>query len=163
MLFILISCNKSKKGKFNFQVKSVKDAKVEIPITHGICWSSSNDNLVIDSFRIALIESNLNMFYDTSLLSYTVYGHAMSKKNSVIAINQIHIAERLNNDTAINCDGIIEITPILTLEVAENKKGSNEYFHFTNEIALSSIHFGENIFQFICLNKKQTISLFQNK
>ena len=48
--------------------------KIEIPVTYTISWWSYQNDLVIDSLKIKIIESKLNLFNSKSLISYSVYG-----------------------------------------------------------------------------------------
>ena len=171
IIFLLITlntiffsfCTNNSNERKNVFGKVSRTPTNEIPVTSDLWWSVHQDSLQIDSFIVKIIESNLNLFNDTSLISYTVYGHVNTLKNSKAEIKQVHISERVNNDPSISFDGLIEITPIVSFSVSENTKSSVHHFHFTNEILLSSIHWGENTIKFTCLNKIQTIQLNQNK
>ena len=90
-------------------------------------------------------------------------GHLTYKGHWEPTIEAIHISERINLDTTLACDRIIEITPVI--EDKQNKKvdGGIKNFNFTNEHTISSNHWGTNRIKFICGQKEQIIDLQQTK
>ena len=42
--------------------------KIEIPVTYNIGWWSYQDDLIIDSLKVEIVESELNLFNSKSLL-----------------------------------------------------------------------------------------------
>lgn len=136
--------------------------KIEIPVTYTIGWWSYQDDLVIDSLKIKIIESKLNLFNSKSLISYSVYGK-MKIDNSYWEpnIKEIHLSERIENDSLR--DRIIEITPIISVTEIDNKKDGLKKFKFTNEHTIISNGWGNNTLKFICGDKEQIIKLQQRK
>lgn len=137
--------------------------KLEIPVTYNIGWWSDQKALNVDSLKIDIVESRLNLFNSKSLISYKIFGHLEYKGHWQPIIKEVHISERLNRDTTLHCDRIIEITPVI--EDKENKKvieGADK-FEFTNEHQITSNHWGINRIKFVCGRKEQTIELQQSK
>ncbi|TGD59481.1 hypothetical protein [Flavobacterium humi] len=137
--------------------------KVEVPITYTIGWWANQKALTIDTLEIKVIESELNLFNSKSLISYNVAGQLICERHWQPKIKEIHISERINLDTLLHCDRIIEITPVI--EVGENRKakGSKSNFSFKNEHTIISNHWGINRIKFVCGNKEQIIELLQRK
>jgi len=137
--------------------------KLEIPVTYNIGWWSNQETLSIDSLNIEIVESNLNLFNSESLISYKVSGHLNYEGHWQPKIKEVHISERLNNDTTLYYDRIIEITPII--KVKENKKvnGGSDKFEFKNEHIITSNYWGMNRIKFVCEQNEQVIELQQKK
>ena len=137
--------------------------RIEIPVTYNIGWWSYQKALNIDSLKIDIIESRLSLFNSKSLIAYKVFGHLKYTGNWQPIIEEVHISERINRDTTLNCDRIIEITPVI--KVKENKKnnGGTDKFEFKNEHVITSNHWGINRIKFICGQKEKTIELRQVK
>jgi hypothetical protein len=136
--------------------------KIEIPVIYNIGWWSSQDDLVIDSLIIKIIESKLNVMNFKSLISYTVYGKIKSNNGHWESkIKEIHLSERIEKDSLKN--RIIEITPILSVTKKVNEKNGVKKFEFTNEHTIISNDWGNNTIKFICGNKEQIINLQQRK
>ncbi|MDP4201481.1 MAG: hypothetical protein Q8861_02210 [Bacteroidota bacterium] len=135
----------------------------EIPITYNMGWWSNQKALTVDSLRIEIIESKLNLFSSKSLIAYVVRGHLNYRGYWQPFIKEIHISERINSDTTLNCDRIIEITPVIE-NIEKSKANQGSYpFEFRNEHTITSNHWGINHIRFICGQKKQTIELQQFK
>ncbi|MDD4971974.1 MAG: hypothetical protein PHT07_21315 [Paludibacter sp.] len=136
---------------------------VEIPVTYNIGWWSDQKALNIDSLQVDIVESRLNLFNSKSLVAYKVSGHLTYKGQWQPKIKEVHISERINLDTTLHCDRIIEITPVI--EDKENKKvnGGTYKFDFKNEHIIKSNHWGINKIKFICGQKEKTIGLQQVK
>jgi len=136
---------------------------LEIPVTYNIGWWSDQKALNIDSLQVDTIESRLNLFNSKSLIAYKVIGHLDYEGQWQPRIKEVHISERINLDTTLHCDRIIEITPVI--EDKENKKvnGGSDKFEFKNEHIITSNHWGINRIKFICGLKEKTIKLQQVK
>ncbi len=137
--------------------------KVEIPITYNIGWWANQKDLTIDTLEIQTVESKLNLFNSKSLISYKVAGQLTYEGHWQPKIKEVHISERINLDTLLNCDRIIEITPIVEVEENLKKNGKKNKFEFKNEHIITSNHWGINRIKFVCGNKEQTIELQQRK
>lgn len=136
--------------------------KIEIPVTYNIGWWSNQNNLIIDSLKIKIIESKLNLFNSKSLISYSVYGKIKFKEvNWEPVINEIHLSERIEKDSLKN--RIIEITPIISDIEKDKPKNGVKNFKFTNEHTILSNGWGTNTIKFICGDKEQIIKLHQSK
>lgn len=136
--------------------------KIEIPVTYNIGWWSYQDDLIIDSLKIEIIESKLNLFNSKSLISYSVYGKMnFDDGHWEPNIEQIHLSERIEKDSLRN--RIIEITPIISVTEKDNSKKGVKKFKFTNQHTIISNGWGNNTIKFICGNKEQRIELIQRK
>lgn len=49
-------------------------ARTKIPVTCQVGWWPSQRQLTIDSFRVEIVESKLNLFNNESLFAYSVFG-----------------------------------------------------------------------------------------
>jgi len=150
----------------NFGSKGIfepRNPRLKIPITYNIGWWSDQKALTVDSLKIEIIESRLSLFNSKSLIEYKVSGHLKYTGHWQPKIKEVHISERMNPDTTLHCDRIIEITPVV--EVKENKKatGGTDKFEFRNEHTITSNHWGINRIKFICGQKEKTIELHQFK
>lgn len=155
--------------------KEPRDPKIEIPVTYEIGWWSSQDSLIIDSFKVEIVESRLNLFNSKSLLKYTVKGKIFNSKLWEPFIEKIHISERFLrrykgnripfalNDTSKIPEAVIEITPIVKEISNDDYKGEGISFEFENEIKLKSFHWGKNWVRFKCGDKWQDVFLQQSK
>ena len=141
-------CTNNKNAKNYIIDQSPRKPKNEIPVIYDFSWQVYQSSLDVDSLKVKVIESNLTMFNDKSLISYTVYGQINSTKNSVAKIGNVHLSERVNNDSTVKCDGIIEITPIVFMDVEQNALQKKVKFRFTNEMIVNSIHWGNNEIKF---------------
>jgi len=140
-----------------------KKPKLEIPVTYNIGWWSKQKEIDIDSLKIDIVESKLSIFNSKSLIAYNVIGHLKLEKHWKPIIMQVHISERINTDSTINCDRIIEITPIVN-DIENNKvKAISDRFEFRNEHIINSNHWGINRIRFVCGQKEHTIELHQLK
>lgn len=136
--------------------------KIEIPITYNIGWWSYQDHLIIDSLKIEIIESQLNLFNSKSLISYSVYGKMkFDDGHWEPDIENIHLSERIEKDSLKS--RIIEITPIISVNEKDNRKGGVKKFNFKNEHTIISNGWGNNTIKFICGNKEQIVTLHQRK
>jgi hypothetical protein len=136
--------------------------KVEIPVIYNIGWWSNQNNLIIDSLKIKIIESKLNLCNSKSLISYSVYGKMKFEEvNLEPVINEIHLSERIEKDSLKN--RIIEITPIISDIEKDKPKNGVKNFNFTNEHTILSNGWGTNTIKFICGDKVQIIKLHQRK
>ncbi|MWB92885.1 hypothetical protein GON26_00760 [Flavobacterium sp. GA093] len=138
-----------------------RNSKIEIPVTYNIGWWAYQDDLTIDSLKIVIIESKLNLFNSKSLISYSVYGKMKYDGHWEPEIKNVHLSERIEKDSVKN--RIIEITPIISVKENETLKGGIKQFKFKNEHTIISNQWGNNTIKFICGNKEQIIILQQRK
>ncbi len=150
-------------GRKNILSKEPRRPKLEIPVTYNVGWWSSQEALSIDSLNIEIVESKLNLFNSKSLISYRVSGKLTYEGHWKAIIDEVHISERINFDTTLNCDRIIEITPVIDDIKDEKANGGIDRFEFKNEHTIVSNHWGINRIKFICGQKEQTIELRQSK
>jgi hypothetical protein len=150
-------------GRKNILSTEPRKPKLEIPVTYNIGWWSDQKALTVDSLQVDIIESKLNLFNSKSLISYKVSGLLNYEGHWQPTISEVHISERINLDTTIHCDRIIEITPIIEDKENKNAKGGSDKFEFKNEHTITSNHWGINRIKFICGQKEQTIELRQSK
>ncbi|WP_188051740.1 hypothetical protein [Flavobacterium sp. GP15] len=149
-------------GKNGIFSTEPRKPKIEIPVTYNIGWWSYQDDLTIDSLKIEIIESKLNLFNSKSLVSYSIYGKMkFDDGHWEPKIESVHLSERIEKDSLKN--RIIEITPIISVSEKDNEKGGFKKFNFKNEHTIISNGWGNNIIKFICGNKEQIIRLQQTK
>jgi hypothetical protein len=137
--------------------------KYEIPIKYTIGWWAHQEDLTIDSFKVTIEESKLNLFNAKSLISYSIIGQVKIKNTWQPSIREVHISERINSDSTQSFDRIIEITPIVGVEENKNLNGGVTTFKFKNEHTIVSNKWGINKIKFICGQKEQIIELKQRK
>jgi len=135
----------------------------EIPITYNVGWWTNQEAISVDSLKIEIVESKLNLFNNQSLIAYEVSGQLTNKQGWKASIKEVHISERINLDTALHCDRIIEITPIVKFKEHEKLEILSERFKFRNEHTIVSNHWGINRIKFVCGQKEQVIALRQRK
>ncbi|MBK7030028.1 MAG: hypothetical protein IPH45_12810 [Bacteroidales bacterium] len=133
---------------------------IEVPVTYNIGWWNDQKAFKVDSLKIDIVESRLNLFNSKSLISYKVIGHL---ENKGYFINEVHISERINLDTTLNCDRVVEITPVIKDKRITKVNNETNKFEFKNEHIINSNHWGINRIKFICGLKEQTIELHQIK
>ncbi|MCX2680147.1 hypothetical protein OOZ15_09370 [Galbibacter sp. EGI 63066] len=143
--------------------KKTRKPKIEIPETFRVGWWSNQEKLIIEGFSVEIIQSELNLFNNKSLISYTINGKIKPDGDWVSYVKEIHISERLNKNTTPNCDRIIELTPIVAVKKGKKMNGAVEKFKFTNEYIITSGHWGVNRIKLVCGTKEQTIELKQTK
>ena len=137
--------------------------KLEIPVIYNIGWWSDQEALTVDSLAITIVESKLNLFNSKSLIAYKISGHLTYEGHWQPVIKEVHISERVNLDTTVLCDRIIEITPIIKDKSNDDVNGGSDKFEFKNEHTITSSHWGINRIKFICGLKQQTTDLRQSK
>ena len=137
--------------------------KLEIPVIYNIGWWSDQKALTVDRLTIDIVESKLNLFNSKSLIAYKVSGHLTYEGQWQPVIKEIHISERINLDTTVQCDRIIEITPVIKDKSNDKVNGGTDQFEFKNEHTITSNHWGINRIKFICGQKQQIIELRQSK
>ena len=137
--------------------------KVEIPVTYNIGWWANQKSLEVDSLNVKVVESKLNLFNTKSLISYEVSGQLSYEGYWEPKIKEVHLSERINSDTLIHCDRIIEITPVIAVEENRKTKGGKNKFSFENEHIIVSNGWGINRIKFVCGKKEQIIELHQRK
>lgn len=155
--------------------------KTEIPITHQIGWWANQHLMQIDTFNVTIIKSKLNLMNSRSLLSYTIKGKLKAQGSHMPYIKKIHHSEKMLAEhpngsfaPARVQDGVvdaeIQLTPIVVLKLHKKtaKKPAlqtSEYipFSLSNEFTVNSLHWGENIFRFVCGNFIEEIILWQHK
>ena len=138
--------------------------KLEVPVTYNIGWWSHQEMLSIDSLDIEIIECKLNLFNSKSIISYKVSGLLNYDGYWQPQIEKVHISERLNSDTTLHYDRIIEITPIIQVKRDDRDgNGSLEKFEFKNEHIITSGQWGINRIKFVCGLKEQIIEFRQGK
>lgn len=144
-------------GRKNILSTASRKPKLELPVTYNIGWWSGQKALTVDSLHIDIIESKLNLFNSKSLISYRVSGKLNYEGHWQPIIEEVHISERLNLDTTLRCDRIIED------KENKNANGGSDKFEFRNEHTITSNHWGINRIKFICGQKEQIIELRQMK
>lgn len=135
---------------------------LEIPVTYNIGWWSNQEELFIDSLHIEIEESALSLFNAKSLVSYKISGNIKCERGWLPKIEEVHISERLNNDTTLNYERIIELTPVVKTISSEKDNGKIN-FELKNEHIITSSHWGVNRIKFVCKDKEQIIELTQRK
>jgi hypothetical protein len=150
-------------GRKNILSNEPRQPKLEIPVTYNIGWWSNQKDLSIESLNIEIVESKLNLFNSKSLISYRISGKLTYDKFWRTFIDEVHISERINNDSSLNCGRIIEITPVLNNQENKKPKRVSEKFEFKNEHTITSNRWGINRIKIICGDKEQTIELHQYK
>lgn len=150
-------------GRTKIFLPGPRSPKLEIPIAYNVGWWSSQEALSIDSLKIEIVESKLNLFNEKSLIAYEISGELANKQDWKASIKEVHISERVNTDTTLHCDRIIEITPVVKYKEHEKLKIKSERFKFRNEHTIVSNHWGINRIKFICGKREQIIELRQRK
>lgn len=150
-------------GRKNILSTEPRKPKIEIPETYNIGWWSDQKALTVDSLQVDILESKLNLFNSKSLISYKVSGQLNYEGHWQPIIKEVHISERINLDTTLRCDRIIEITPVVEDKENKNSNGGSDKFEFRNEHTITSNHWGINRIKFICGQKEQIIELRQSK
>jgi len=149
--------------------------KIEVKETYQIGWWAYQESLKIDSFKVEIIESKLNLFNSKSLIKYTVKGKISNNGHWKPMIKSVHVSQRflrrynkelhpyLEKDTARIPEAIIEITPVVKVTKDESYNGEEIEFEFTNETKLESFHWGNNWVRFQCDDIWQDLILKQLK
>ena len=150
-------------GRIKILSATPRKPKIEVPVTYTIDWWSNQNTLAVDSFNVGIVESKLNLFNSQSLVFYKVCGHLTYKGHWQPKIEEVHISERLNTDTLLHCDRIIEITPVVKTINNENTTGGSDLFSIKNEHTIKSNHWGKNRIKFVCGKHEKTIELMQRK
>lgn len=110
----------------------------------------------IDSFKVELIDSRLNLFNSLSLVRYTIYGQLSESGGWRPYIDKVHVSERfirkydrdlhpyLDVDTVNIPEAIIEITPVVQVKEDKGYQGEKIPFRIANELTIDSFHWGDN-------------------
>lgn len=142
-----------------------RKARTEIPVNYRVGWWPAQFCLSVDSFQVEIVESNLGFMNSESLFAYTVYGRLINPPRSFaeLTIKEVHLSDRINRDTAQHYDRIIEITPIVQMDVNEGAAIAEKQFSFRNELNITSMFWGGNSIKFICGQHDQTVEFRQPK
>jgi hypothetical protein len=152
-----------------------REPKNQIEETYQIGWWGYQDSMKINCFRVEIIESNLNLFNNYSLVRYTVQGEMKWKNGWKPYIENVHISERFirkynrelnpfqEKDTVKTPEAIFEITPIVKTKEDKKYKAETIKFEFTNELKIQSFHWGNNTIRLQCDSLKTDIMLKQTK
>ncbi len=151
-------------GRKSIFSREPRKPKLELPVTYNIGWWPFQDSLKIDSIKVVVVESNLNLFNSKSLISYEVFGSLRNQKRSEPLIEKVHLSERFEFDSLNKCSGrIVEITPIVSTDENEEYKGQWKPFRFKNEHLITSADWGINKIKFVCGGQIQNVELRQDK
>ncbi len=152
-----------------------REPKNEFEVTYNLGWWSYQESMRIDSFKVELIDSRLNLFNSFSLIRYTIYGQLSKSDNWRPYVDKVHISERfirkfdrelhtyLDIDTVNTPEAIIEITPIVNVKDDSGYKGEKIPFEITNELKIGSFHWGNNWLRLQCDTIKRDVILRQRK
>lgn len=143
--------------------KAPKKPKVEVPEVYKTGWWTMQKHFVVEKFEVQIIESNLSLLNNKSLISYTIEGQLSSEKEYKAYIKQVHLSERYCNDSLKEYDRIIEITPVIDMKKKKNQLEESTPTTLTNEYLISSINWGVNKVLFVCGKHQKIIELFQRK
>lgn len=158
-----------------FKNLNPRNPKNQIEETYSIGWWGYQDNMKVDSFKVEVIESNLNLFNSYSLVKYNVKGEMKGKLGWKPFIEKVHISQRfirkynrklhpyLDKDTSKIPEAIFEITPIVKTRKDKDYKEEILKFNFTNEFKIESFHWGNNWIRFQCDSLWTDIILRQTK
>lgn len=151
-------------GRKGILSKEPRTPGIEIPVSYNIGWWAHQDDLIIDSLKIKIIESNLSLFNSKSLVSYKVSGRINYQGHWKPRIKEVHVSERLERDSVQKIIGrIIELTPIVSVEEDNKVNSGVEKFEFKNEQTIASNGWELNLIKFVCGKKEQIIQLRQKK
>ena len=137
--------------------------KKQIETTYEIGWWAHQRDLSVAQFSVNIIDSRLNLFNNKSLLSYTIGGTLTGTKSWKPYLNKIHLSERYVNFGTDSVQGIIEITPVISVKENNAYEGEALPFHVTNELIIESSSWGKNKFLFKCVDHETDIELTQRK
>jgi len=161
----------------NFIFKDIhpREPKLQTETTYRIGWWAHQEHLKVNSFKVEIIESKLNLFNSLSLLKYTIVGELKGDNEWEPYIKKIHLNERFliqsekenqsnfDNDSIEKPEAIIEITPIVDVKKNERYKGEKIHFEITNELKMESFHWGNNRIRFQSDTLKQDLMIQQRK
>lgn len=128
-------------------------------------WENSQENLIIDSFKVKWLDGKMNLFNNSVLVAISIYGRLSTEGKNKFFVDKFHVSERpLYKDSIQKFDVEIQITPIIKQKKEEVKdlKGNIE-FAVVHERIIKSIHFGENKFLFRCGKLADSFKVFQSK
>lgn len=140
-----------------------RNPKIEVPVIYNVSWWSYQDDLIIEDFKVNIVESKLNLFNSKSLISYSIKGKIKFDEKWKSYIKEVHISERVNKDSTQNVNRIIEFTPIVKVKKNKSLNGGIKEFEFKNEHIITSGKWGWNRIKLICGNKEEIIELQQRK
>lgn len=151
-------------GRKSIFSREPRKPKLELPVTYNIGWWPFQDSLKIDSIKVVVVESNLNLFNSKSLILYEVFGSLRNQEKSEPFIEKVHLSERFEFDSLNRRSGrIIEITPISSAKENEEYVGQWQPFRFKNEHLITSADWGVNKIKFVCGGHIQSVELRQDK
>ena len=128
-------------------------------------WNYSQESLVIDSFKVKLLDGKMNLFNSQVLVAIYFYGKLLNKSKNEAFVEKFHVSERpLYRDSNQRFDIEIQVTPI----VAQKKNRGNDFddttnFVVVNERIITSMHWGENNYLFRCGKFVDSLKVVQSK
>ncbi len=137
--------------------------KYEVPITYTIGWWSYQNQMTVESIEVKMIENNLNLYNNKSLISYKISGELKYSGYWKPYINKVHISERIGVDSLADHYRIIELTPIVKVKKDKSQKDGIVRFNFTNEHSITSGGWGNNKIKIKCSDKEEVIEFNQLK
>lgn len=150
-------------GKKDLFSHPPRNPHLEVPVNYNINWMAHQELMCINSLKVKIVESKLNLFNDKSLISYEISGTLNKTGSFRPYIHEVHIAERIMADSSRHNSRIIEITPIVRTKKAKNDSSEKIEFSFTNEHTINSSGWGFNTIKIKCMDKEEMIELRQLK
>jgi len=142
----------------------VPKPKSDADFTYKIGWWPYQDELTIDSFSVAVVDSKLNLFNSKSLVRLSIVGKIVGSKNWEPRIDNVHISEKvIVGGNFTNSIAEICITPIVEVEQCEKYNEEIIPFDLTQELVIQSMGWGSNTYKFVCGNVTNELFLRQLK
>lgn len=140
---------------------------LQIPVSHTVGWWSYQHNVTIRNFLVTVVESNLSLVNDKTLIGYTINGSLQYKAGHKPFVQKIHISEEVVVasflEEGIMPRAILKFTPVVAVEEDKKYNGEVIVFEIHNEHLVQSLGWGPNSIQFECGSLKSELILQQSK
>ena len=143
----------------------VRAPKSDVRFVHSIGWWSYQKDLKINDFRVAILDSRLNLLNSKTLVQIEISGEMKGQGGWHPFIGEVHLSEKVlrQGNFITPSEAEIVVTPIVDVKKDKSYREGSIPFSIKQEIILNSMAWGKNTFTIMCGDMKQSVSVTQDK
>jgi hypothetical protein len=141
----------------------VRSPRPDVPFIYELGWWANQNEIVVQSIDIKVLDSRLNLFNDKTLVEIVITGEFKPQKKAWRPnIRTVHLSEKAVKGEK-NAEGVITLTPIMGFEKDGSYDGNILPFSVRQEIILNSMNWGANTFHIVCGGIDKILIVSQRK